>query len=145
MADIVSEKKRSEMMSRIRNKNTKPEMLVRRFLHSVGFRYRLHVNDMQGKPDLVFPKYKTVLFINGCFWHGHDGCKYFVIPKTNTDWWLNKIQKNKQRDIKNYQMLRESGWKIIVIFECELKKEQIDQTLSKLKYDLKLENNEQID
>ena len=137
MADVHDKKTRSYNMSQVKGKDTKPEMVVRRFLHAEGFRYRLHVKDLPGKPDLVFPKYKTVVFIHGCFWHGHERCKYFVIPKTNTQWWQNKIEGNKQRDYKNYRKLREAGWKVIVLFECELKKEQIDQRLSSLVDELK--------
>jgi len=87
-------------MSRIKGKNTKPEMLVRKFLHANGFRYRLHVKDLPGKPDIVLPKYKTVIFVHGCFWHGHEHCKYFVVPKTRTDWWINKINSNITNDAK---------------------------------------------
>jgi len=119
-------------MSRIKSKDTKPEMLVRKFLHSKGYRYRLHVKDLPGKPDIVLPKYKTVIFINGCFWHGHEGCKYFVIPKARTEWWILKIQGNKQRDDKNIISLTESGWKIVTIFECELKGENRDSTFLNL-------------
>ena len=137
MADVHDKKTRSYNMSRVKGKDTKPEMVVRRFLHAEGFRYRLHVKDLPGKPDLVFPKYKTVVFIHGCFWHGHEGCKYFVVPKTNTQWWQDKIEGTKQRDDKNYQKLREAGWNVIVLFECELKKEQIDQRLSSLVGELK--------
>ena len=145
MADVHDKKTRSYNMSRVKGKDTKPEMVVRRFLHAEGFRYRLHVKDLPGKPDLVFPKYKTVVFIHGCFWHGHEGCKYFVIPKTNTQWWQDKIEGNKQRDYKSYRKLRESGWKVIVLFECELKKEQIDQRLSSLVDELKDSDYEQRD
>ncbi len=91
MADVHSKETRSYNMSQIKSRNTKPEMLVKKFLHAHGFRYRLHVKDLPGKPDLVLPKYKTVIFIHGCFWHGHENCKYFVVPKTRTEWWLTKI------------------------------------------------------
>ncbi len=119
-------------MSQIKGKNTKPEMLVRRFLHAKGFRYRLHVKNMPGKPDIVLPKYKTVLFIHGCFWHGHEGCKYYVVPKTRTEWWLNKINGNIENDAKATQALIKDGWKIITLWECELKPKTIDQTLTTL-------------
>ena len=89
-------------MSRIKGKNTKPEMLVRKFLHAHGFRYKLHDKSLPGKPDIVLPKYKTVIFVHGCFWHGHTNCKYFVVPKTKTDWWLNKIYANIANDTKSY-------------------------------------------
>lgn len=121
MADVHSKEIRSYNMSRIRNKDTKPEMLVRKFLHKNGFRYRLHVKDLPGKPDIVLPKYKTVIFIHGCFWHGHEGCKYYVVPKSRTEWWLNKIHANIARDRKDLDSLVSLGWKILTIWECELK------------------------
>lgn len=119
-------------MSQIKGKDTKPEMLVRKFLHSNGFRYKLHDKKLPGKPDLVFPKLKTALFIHGCFWHGHKHCKYFVAPKTRTAWWLKKIQSNKQRDLDNFLQLRKLGWKVITIFECKLKAKIREKTLKKL-------------
>ena len=119
-------------MSHIRSKNTKPEQQVRQALWHQGYRYRLHVKDLPGKPDIVLPKYKTVIFINGCFWHGHEGCKYFVVPKSNTGFWLEKIGKNKYRDTQDKSMLTSSGWKVITIWECELKKPVIEKTLDAL-------------
>jgi len=119
-------------MSRIKSKDTKPELLVRKFLHKNGFRYRLHVKDMPGKPDIVLPKYKTVIFIHGCFWHGHEGCRYFVVPKTRTEWWVNKINGNTSNDIKAEATLMANGWKIIKIWECDLKKASLSETLHKL-------------
>ena len=105
----------------IKGKDTKPEIIVRKFLFHKGFRYKLNYSKLPGKPDIVLPKYKTAISINGCFWHGHYGCKYFVIPKTRTKWWLDKIEKTKERDQNNYKILRESNWNIIIIWECELK------------------------
>ena len=119
-------------MSRIRSKDTKPEMLVRRFLHKNGFRYRLHVKDLPGKPDIVLPRYNTVIFIHGCFWHGHEGCKYYVVPKTRTEWWLHKIGTNMANDVNAENLLKIAGWNVITIRECELKKAIIDETLTKL-------------
>lgn len=119
-------------MSRIKGKDTKPEMLVRRFLFSKGFRYRLHDKKLPGKPDLVFPKYKTVIFVHGCFWHGHEGCRYFVVPKTKTEWWLNKINGNKRNDVTNVRKLHEKEWKVINVFECGLKKDKREATLQNL-------------
>jgi DNA mismatch endonuclease (patch repair protein) len=121
MADVHSQATRSYNMSRIRSKDTKPEMLVRRFLHKNGFRYRLHVKDMPGKPDIVLPKYKTIIFIHGCFWHGHGGCKYYVVPKSRTEWWLHKIGTNVANDANAENLLAASGWNIITIWECEFK------------------------
>lgn len=119
-------------MSQIKSKNTKPEVMVRKFLFSKGFRFRIHVKHLPGKPDIVLPKYETVIFIHGCFWHGHEGCKYYVIPKTRTKWWVNKIKNNSQKDSENFTRLKEAGWKVITIFECELKSKTMDQTLNKL-------------
>jgi len=132
MADVHSKETRSYNMSRIRSKDTKPEMLVRRFLHKNGFRYRLHVKTLPGKPDIVLPKYKTVIFIHGCFWHGHEGCKYYVVPKTRTEWWLNKIGGNIANDNNAKAILQNAGWDIITIWECELKKSSLEETLANL-------------
>ncbi len=129
MADVHSPEVRSYNMSRIKGKNTKPEMLVRKFLHANGFRYGLHNKKLPGKPDLVLRKYKTAIFVHGCFWHGHDGCKYYVVPKTNTDWWLAKINRNKELDKQHSYELKSKGWKVIVIYECELKKNKREATL----------------
>ena len=119
-------------MSRIRNKNTKPEELVRKYLFSQGFRYRKNDPRLPGKPDIVLPKYRTVIFVNGCFWHGHEGCRYFIWPKNNADFWKEKITANILRDKKNHQMLSEQGWKVIDVWECELKKQNASDTLRSL-------------
>lgn len=119
-------------MSRIRSKDTKPEMLVRKFLHKNGFRFRLHVKDLPGKPDIVLPKYKTVIFVHGCFWHGHEGCRYYVVPKTRTEWWVKKLGANKTNDSVANKSLKLSGWTVICIWECELKKQLIDEKLTQL-------------
>lgn len=132
MTDIHSKKTRSYNMSQIKSKDTKPELLVRKFLFANGLRYRLHDKKLSGKPDIVFKKLKTIIFIHGCFWHGHSNCKYYVIPKTRTNWWLEKIERNKEIDSKNFTKLTAEGWKIFTIFECELKGEKKDQTLSEL-------------
>lgn len=132
MADVHDKKTRSYNMSRIKGKNTKPEMLVRKFLHANGFRYRLHVKNLPGKPDIVLPKYKTVIFVHGCFWHGHAGCKYFVVPKTRTEWWVNKINGNIANDVRSMKALKKDGWKIINVWECELKPQKTVKTLTKL-------------
>lgn len=126
MADVHSKEIRSYNMSKIKSKDTKPELLVRKFLHKHGFRYRLHVKDLPGKPDIVLPRYKTVIFVHGCFWHGHENCKYYVVPKTRTEWWLNKINNNIIRDEFTGKSLIDQGWHIIVIWECELKKNKIN-------------------
>src|SRR5690349_7479807 len=111
MADVHDKKTRSYNMSRIRSKNTKPEMLVRKFLHGRGFRYTLHDKKLPGKPDIVLPKHKTVIFVHGCFWHGHNGCRYFVVPKTRTAWWLIKINSTIINDVKASKALRKAGWR----------------------------------
>jgi DNA mismatch endonuclease (patch repair protein) len=130
--DVHEPEVRSYNMSQIKGKDTKPEMLVRKFLFSKGFSYRLHVKNLPGKPDIVLPKYKTVIFVHGCFWHGHEGCKYFVVPKTRTDWWLNKIKTNKSNDEKALILLRKELWKIIVLWACDLKSVKAEQSLKML-------------
>ena len=132
MADVHSKETRSYNMSRIKSKNTKPEIVVRKFLFSQGFRFRLHDKKLSGKPDISLPKYRTVIFIHGCFWHGHENCKYFVVPKTRTDWWMNKISTNKNNDIKAVDLLEIARWKVVVLWECELKGEALNKTLAKL-------------
>ncbi|MCF6151844.1 DNA mismatch endonuclease of very short patch repair [Candidatus Kuenenia stuttgartiensis] len=132
MTDVHNKKTRSYNMSKIRGKDTKPEIIVRKFLFGNGFRYKLHDKMLPGKPDLVFPKYKTVVFIHGCFWHGHDGCKYFVVPKTRRKWWLEKINRNKQLDTENSGKLKKLGWKILTVFECKLKPGNMENTLNRL-------------
>ena len=113
MADVHTKEIRSKNMAAIKAKNTKPEMLVRKFFHANGYRYKLHDKSLPGKPDIVLPKYKTVIFVHGCFWHGHKNCKYFVVPKTRTEWWLNKINGNIANDAKAVKALKKEGWKII--------------------------------
>lgn len=132
MADVHTPEQRSYNMSCIRGKNTKPEELVRRYLFAQGFRYRKNDARLPGKPDIVLPKYKTVIFVNGCFWHAHEGCKYFVWPKSNVDFWKRKINENIQRDLRNNQLLSEQGWNVIVIWECQLKKSLFDETMQHL-------------
>lgn len=132
MADNHSVEERSYNMSCIRSTNTNPELLVRHFLFSQGFRYRLNVARLPGKPDIVLKKYKTAIFINGCFWHGHNGCPNFVIPKTRTEWWLAKISRTQERDVKSHTALIQMGWNVLVIWECELHPLQRAATFSKL-------------
>ena len=126
MADVVSPQKRSEMMAGIRGKNTKPEQFVRKALHSLGFRYRLHVKDMPGKPDLVLPNYCAAIFVHGCFWHQHD-CHLFKWPKSRPDFWHKKILGNKANDNKALDALEDEGWRVLIIWECAIKgKERLD-------------------
>lgn len=132
MTDVHSKGIRSYNMSQIKGKDTKPELLVRKFLHKKGFRYRLHVKNLPGKPDIVLPKYKTVIFVNGCFWHGHEHCRYYVIPKTRTEWWLDKINKNVAKDKVVRDEILALGWNVINIWECQLKKTTIVGTFETL-------------
>lgn len=123
-------------MSAIKGKNTKPELLVRKFLFSRGFRYRLNYPRLPGHPDLVLRKYRTVIFVNGCFWHGHQGCKYYTLPKTNIEFWKNKIERNRNRDLAERQKIVSMGWHCITIWECQLKPKVRQQTLEALVYTL---------
>lgn len=130
MADVHSPETRSFNMSQIKGKNTKPEELVRRYLFSHGFRYRKNVSTLPGKPDIVLPKYKTCIFVNGCFWHKHEGCRYFVWPKNNAEFWKKKITGNVERDLCQQNELRLLGWNVMVIWECELKKDRFNETMA---------------
>jgi len=132
MADVHEPETRSYNMSQISGKDTKPEMIVRKFLHGNGFRYGLHRKDLPGKPDLVLLKYNSVIFVHGCFWHAHEDCKYFKIPKTRTEWWKEKLYKNKDRDERHIQELEEMGWNVIVVWECDLKPKKKEKTLQML-------------
>lgn len=120
MADVVDKATRSRMMSGIRAKNTRPEMSLRRGLHALGFRFRLHAKNVPGKPDVVLPKYRALIFVHGCFWHGH-GCRYFKIPKTNTRFWQEKILGNKRRDAQTVQLQLQMGWRCLVVWECAMR------------------------
>ena len=132
MADKHTPEQRSYNMSQVRNKNTKPELMVRKFLFSHGFRYRLHDKKLPGKPDVVLPKYRTVIFVHGCFFHGHEGCRYATIPQTRTEWWEEKITGNRRRDIENRAKLLAADWNVITIYECDLKSAKREATLSGL-------------
>lgn len=131
MADNHSKEVRSMNMSHIRSTNTKPEEIVRKYLFSKGLRYRKNVRSLPGKPDIVIRKYKTVIFVNGCFWHKHD-CGRFRMPSSNIDYWTNKINMNIERDIKNTALLKSLGWKVLIIWECQLKKKVLDDNLNHL-------------
>ncbi|WLH35011.1 DNA mismatch endonuclease Vsr [Pseudomonas sp. FP2196] len=120
MTDFLSPKERSERMARIKGSNTRPEIALRKVLHRLGMRYRLHGSGLPGKPDLVFPRYKTVVFVHGCFWHRHSNCSITTTPKTNTAFWVEKFEKNVARDEKNISLLKEAGWRVFVIWECEV-------------------------
>lgn len=120
MSDTLSPPERSERMSRIRNKNSDPEMKLRRLIHSMGFRYRLHVKGLPGTPDLVFPSRRAIIFMHGCFWHRHEGCKLARLPKSKLDYWQPKLEANKTRDLMQQQQLRDLGWRLLVVWECEM-------------------------
>lgn len=132
--DTLSTQKRHSVMASIRSANTKPEILVRKYLWKQGFRYRLNNPRLPGHPDIVLRKYRTCVFVNGCFWHGHDGCKYFRMPKTNTDFWEKKIKRNKERDREEQKRLAKMGWHCITVWECELKPNVREQTLKSLAF-----------
>ena len=134
--DDKTPEQRSINMSHIRSKDTKPEEIVRKYLFARGFRYRKNDTRYPGKPDLVLPKYHTVIFINGCFWHQH-GCSRSTLPKTNQDYWIPKIQRNVERDRQNIKALEDAGWKVIVIWECELKKKTLEETMNSVEEKLK--------
>ena len=122
MADVMTKEQRSRCMAAIKGKDTKPEMIVRQYLFSRGLRFRVQVRKLPGNPDIVLPKYKTVIFVNGCFWHGHEGCKYFRLPKSNIEFWEEKIDRNIARDIRNEEELKSHGWHVIRVWECDIKK-----------------------
>lgn len=119
MADIVDRETRSRMMSAIRGKDTKPELLVRRYLHRAGLRYRLHANELPGRPDLVLARFKTVIQVHGCFWHRHRGCRFAYTPSSNRAFWQAKFEENKSRDARNNRKLLGLGWRVLTIWECE--------------------------
>ena len=136
MSDRLTIEQRHNNMAAIKGRDTKPEILVRKFLWSHGFRYRLNHPRLPGKPDIVLRKYRTCIFVNGCFWHGHEGCKYYVVPKSNTKFWQDKILRNQQRDLEVMHELAEMGWHTIVVWECELKPAVREQTLESLVFTL---------
>lgn len=126
MADVVDSETRSRMMSGIRGKNTRPELFIRKGLHALGFRYRLHAKDIPGKPDVVFPKYGALVVVHGCYWHGH-GCRYFKWPKSNKVFWKEKISSNKRRDRLNEKLQEQLGWRTLVVWECAIRKGLMEQ------------------
>lgn len=136
MVDVLTPEQRHKCMSRIRCKNTKPEIIVRKFLFAHGFRFRINVKRLPGTPDIVLRKYKTVIFVNGCFWHGHEGCKYYVLPKSNTEYWKSKIERNKARDLRERIRLRDMGWHVIQFWECQLKPKVREEYLEGLLFTL---------
>ncbi|HJP89175.1 MAG TPA: very short patch repair endonuclease [Candidatus Limnocylindrales bacterium] len=125
MPDVVSPETRSRMMAAIRGKDTKPELAVRRELHRSGLRYRLHVRDLPGRPDIVLPRHRTVVFVHGCFWHRHEGCRYAYTPKSRQEFWSAKLNGNAERDARDRQRLRDLGWRVEVVWECEVSNERL--------------------
>ena len=123
MIDVVDQKTRSRMMSGIRGKDTRPEMLVRSGLHRLGFRFRLHARNLPGSPDLVLKRYRAVVFVHGCYWHRHEGCRYATTPATRPEFWQEKFEANVERDQRHQKMLREAGWRVFVVWECALRRE----------------------
>ena len=124
MTDIVDSRRRSEMMSRIKGRDTVPEIAVRRFAHGMGLRFRLHRKDLPGRPDLIFPRYRLAVFVHGCFWHRHGGCRYAYMPKSRTVFWTEKFAQNVSRDRRNEEALQKLGWRVLVIWECETRDEE---------------------
>lgn len=121
MVDIVDSSIRSRMMAGIKGRNTKPELLIRSLLHKKGFRFRLHVKNLPGKPDIVLPKYKSVIFVHGCFWHGHQDCHLFRLPATRTKFWQEKIHRNQKNDARAVELLLASNWKVCIVWECSIR------------------------
>ncbi|WP_436914154.1 very short patch repair endonuclease [Acinetobacter schindleri] len=121
MVDIVDPSTRSRMMAGIKGRNTKPELLIRHLLHRKGFRYRIHVKDLPGKPDIVLPKYRSVIFVHGCFWHGHQGCHLFRLPATRTEFWQEKILRNQTNDHRAVELLLASNWRVCIVWECSIR------------------------
>ena len=137
--DIWSKEKRSLVMSKIRSKDTKPEIILRSSLHQLGYRFRIHKKELPGKPDIVLPKYKIVIFVHGCFWHYHKDCPEGRIPDTNSKFWKEKLLKNIERDKKHQDMCKELGWNVLIIWECELEK-RLEEVLTKIKTTIKNAN-----
>ena len=136
MNKAMTDAQRHYNMSRIRGKNTSPELKVRKALHAAGFRFRVNVRRLPGTPDIVLAKYRTCIFVNGCFWHGHEGCRYYVVPKSNTEFWQTKIERNRERDREDIQKLKEMGWHTVIVWECQLKPAAREASLKSLAYTL---------
>ena len=137
MADKFTPEQRHKCMSRIRSINTKPEVIMRKALFSKGFRYRKNVKKLPGTPDIVLPKYRTVIFVNGCFWHGHKGCSKYTVPKSNVEFWKAKVAHNRERDALNIQRLESIAWNVITVWECELSKANLPATIDRIEVEIK--------
>ena len=125
ITDILTKEERSALMAKVKGKNTKPEIYVRKYLFSKGFRYRVNDPRYPGRPDIILPKYRTAIFVHGCFWHGHESCKYARLPLTNREFWENKIRTNIERDKRNIELLKQEGWKVVVVWQCELRNRRL--------------------
>ena len=136
MADRITPEQRHYTMSRIRSENTKPEIIMRHALWRLGFRYQVNDKRLPGKPDIVLPKYRTVIFIHGCFWHGHRDCKFYTVPKTNTEFWTAKVARNQERDQEVWRQLEAKGWAVIIVWECQLKKAALDETIGRVRAEI---------
>lgn len=136
MSDTLTPQQRHNCMSNIRSVSTKPEVKLRKELWRKGFRYRKNDKRLPGSPDIVLPKHKTVIFIHGCFWHGHKGCKYYTIPKTNTDFWIEKVSRNQSRDEDVWRQLEVKGWSVVIVWECELKKNRFEETVDRVEKEI---------
>ena len=137
MTDFLTPAQRHLRMSQIHSSNTKPEVKLRHALWKRGFRYKVNDKRLSGSPDIVLPKYRTVVFVHGCFWHGHKGCKNYTVPKTNTDFWLAKVKRNQERDQEVWRKLEAKEWSVIIVWECELEKKRIDTTISRVACEIK--------
>ena len=136
MPDPLTPAQRHACMSHVRSKNTKPEVALRKALFAQGYRYRINRKDLPGSPDIVLAKYRTCIFVNGCFWHGHSGCSKFVLPKTNTEFWSTKIANNRERDLRDYAFLESRDWRVVVVWECEITKDKLPATVERIKSQL---------
>ena len=133
MVDVVDKATRSRMMSGIQGKNTKPELMVRKYLHGRGLRFRLHARELPGKPDLVFPMYKAVVFVHGCFWHSHPRCRFAVVPASNVEFWKQKLDANRMRDQRDETRLKALGWRVLTVWECQLEERHLARLAEKIK------------
>jgi DNA mismatch endonuclease (patch repair protein) len=133
MADVFDRKTRSRVMSTIRGKHTAPELIVRRYLHAQGLRFRLHAKSLPGRPDIVLARFRTVVFVHGCFWHMHEGCRYAVMPNSNRVFWRRKLTGNRERDLRNFRSLRQAGWRVLTVWECDLEARSLSRLAARIK------------
>ena len=137
MSDVLSPDQRHKNMAAIHSSNTKPEVKLRHVLWGLGVRYRVNDKRLPGSPDIVLPKYRSVIFVHGCFWHGHKGCGKYTVPKTNTDFWVAKVRRNQERDQEVWRMLEAKGWSVIIVWECELEKSRLQETVAHVSAEIK--------